>query len=297
MIDKRLINTLLDVLHSPDSRIRASKGLRAFCEEYNLGMMQGASLAFSENDKTEIGRILHGEMGIDPATTTSASWKQLDRAQSLGLAHDEKLSGHSVGAGRLRLKTLAGQPLQVAGGNWRLPSRADLGLDLEAVLGSRIGHDALLVVENLQTFEDIHEVGTDVTGGLAGLNPLVLYRGDAQGGARADAVHALIERTTLPVYAFVDFDPAGLVIASGLPRLDQVLSPEFVKLEALIRTSGITQRYLVQVAAASYALERMESDPRIASLWDVIRRAGKALPQEFFHRARRRGEDATELTS
>lgn len=283
-MDKRLINTLLDVLHSPDSRIRTSKGLLGFCEEYNLGMMQGASLVFSEKDKTEIGRILQGEMGIDPATTTSSSWKQLDRAQSLGIAHDEKLSGYSVGAGRLRLKTLAGQPLQVVGGSWTLPSRVDLGLDLEAVLDSRIGHDALLVVENLQTFDDVHKVGTDVMGVLAGLDPLVLYRGDAQGGARADAVHALIERTDLPVYAFVDYDPAGLVIASGLPRLDQVLSPELVKLEALIRTSGITKRYLEQVAAASYALEHLESDPRIASLWDVIRRVGKALPQEFLHR-------------
>lgn len=284
MMDKRLINTLLDVLHSPDSRIRASKGLRGFCEEYNLGMMQGASLVFSENDKIEIGRILHGEMGIDPATTTSASWKQLDRAQSLGLAHDEKLSGHSVGAGRLRLKTLAGRPLQVAGGSWTLPARADIGLDLEAMLGSRIGHDALLIVENLQTFDDIHEVDPNVTGVLADRDPLVLYRGDAQGGTRADAVHALIERTVLPVYAFVDFDPAGLIIASGLPRLDQVLSPELLKLEALIRTNGISQRYLEQVAAASHALERLESCPRIAPLWGAIRRVGKALPQEYFHR-------------
>jgi hypothetical protein len=287
-MDKRLINTLLDVLHSPDRRIRASRGLSVFCEEYNLGMKQGASLVFSEKDKSEIGRILQGEMGIEPSTTTSASWKQLDRSQSLGLAHDEKLSGHSVGAGRLRLKTLAERPLQVAGGSWTLPSRADLGLDFEAVLGNRIGHDALLVVENLQTFDDIHEVGSDVMGVLADRDPLVLYRGDAQGGARADAVHALIERTVVPVYAFVDFDPAGLIIASGLPRLDQVLSPELRKLETLIQTSGITQRYLVQVAAASYALERLESDPRIASLWDVIRRVGKALPQEFFHRARHR---------
>lgn len=282
-MDKRLINTLLDVLHSPITRIRPSKGLRGFSEAYNLGMMQGASLVFSESDKAEIGRILHGEMGIDPTTTTSASWNQLDRASSLNLAHDEKLSGHSVGAGRLRLKTLKGQPLQVAGGNWPLPPRADLGLDLEAVLGRAIGHDALLIVENLQTFDDIQDVATDVMAPLANLNPLVLYRGDAQGGARTDAVHALIAQTTLPVHAFVDFDPAGLVIAANLPRLDRVLAPRLDALAATVRAHGLVSRYLDQVAKANLALHRLEADPRIAPLWEVIRGAGKGLPQEYFH--------------
>ena len=268
------------------SRIRAKGGSSAQTRFSPVFLLSALSvLCFCERRLSHDPPCLRGFRGASMnANTTSASWKQLDRAKSLDLAHDEKLSGHSVGAGRLRLKTLAARPVQVAGGSWPLPSRADIGLDLEAVLGNRIGHDSLLVVENLQTFDDIHEVGTDVMGALADRNPLVLYRGDAQGGARADAVHALIERTTLPVYAFVDFDPAGLIIASAFPRLDQLLSPELVKLESLIRTSGITRRYLEQVAAASHALERLESDPRIGPMWEVIRRVGKALPQEYFHR-------------
>lgn len=283
-MDKRLVNTLLNVLHSPDSLFRHSKALAAFCEEYNLGRRQGASLAFTERDKAEIGRILRGEAGIDPATATPASWDRLDRAQSLGLGHDEKLSGRPVSAGRLRLKTLPGQALDVAGGNWTLPPRIDLGVDLDAVLGSRIGHDVLLVVENLQTFDEIHAVRADVMAPLAGRRPLVTYRGDAQGGARADAVHALIERTELSVYAFVDFDAAGLVIASTLPRLDQVLAPALPDLEEAIRANGIVQRHLDQVAAAGRTISDLTGDPRIAPLWDVISRVGKALPQEHFHK-------------
>lgn len=283
-MDKRLINTLLRIFHSPDTRFACGRAISAFCTEYNLGVRQGSSLVFTDAHKAEIGRILKGELGIDPATTTADSWKGLGRAESLMLARDEKLAGRTVGDGRLRVKTLPGRILQVAGGGWSLPDRVDLGLDLNAVLGREIGHDALLIIENLQTFDDIHTVDSEVMGNLSVRDPLVVYRGDTQGGARADAVHALISGTGLPVIAFVDFDPAGLVIASGLPRLDMVLAPPLPDLAKIIQASGIAKRYLEQVATAAHALLQIQEDARISPLWHVIHAAGKALPQEYFHR-------------
>lgn len=155
---------------------------------------------------------------------------------------------------------------------------------MDVVVQSEIGHDALLIVENLQTFQDIHLVDAKVMNALADLNPLVLYRGDAQGGAQVDAVHELIERSVLPVYAFVGYDPAGMIIAASLPRLDQILAPDLHDLSALVQAHGIVNRYLVQVAAANRALHQFADDPRIGPLWHVIHTVGKALPQEFFHR-------------
>lgn len=282
-MEKRLVNTLLRIFHSHEKRFVSGRSISEFATTYNLGMKQGASLVFTEEDKREIGRILQGEMGIDSATTTSESWKHLGRAQSLQLARDEKFAGRSVGVGRLRLKTLPGNTLHVAGGSWDLPCRADLGVDLAAVLGQEISHDALLVIENLQTFDDIHTIGMDVMGSLPARDPLVIYRGDTQGGARADTIHALIESTILPVYAFVDYDPAGLVIAAGLPRLEKVLAPSLQDLGTLIQTHGIAKRYLEQVAAANHALRKLEGDTRIAPLLNIMHNAGKGLPQEFFH--------------
>jgi hypothetical protein len=200
------------------------------------------------------------------------------------IARDEKLAGRAVGDGRLRVKALPGRILQVAGDCWTLPDRADLGVDLKAVFGSKIGHDALMIIENLQTFDDIHRVDPQVMGNLPARDPLVIYRGDTQGGARTDAVHALISGTKLPVIAFVDFDPAGLVIASGLPRLDMVLAPPLPVLAEIIQARGIASRYLEQVAAAAHAMQQIQGDTRISPLWHVIHAAGKALPQEYFHR-------------
>jgi|GEM_PF-826159 len=283
MMDKRLINTLLRIFHSPNTRFASGRAISAFCNEYNLGVRQGSSLVFTDVHKAEIGRILKGELGIDPATTTADSWKDLGRAESLMLARDEKLAGRTVGDGRLRMKTLPRRILQVVGSSWSLPDRADLGLDLNAVLGDKIGHDALLIIENLQTFDDIHTIDPKVMDNLPAHNPLVIYRGDTQGGARVDAVHALIRNTKLPVFAFVDYDPAGLIIALGLPRLEGILAPCLQDLMLLIQAYGLTKRYLTQVAAAAHVLQALEEHSHTAALWNIIRTAGKALPQEFFH--------------
>lgn len=255
MMDKRLINTLLRIFHSSDTRFAYGRAISAFSTEYNLGVRQGSSLVFNDAHKAEIGRILKGELGIDPASTTADSWKGLDRAESLMLAKNEKLTSRTVGGGRLRVKTLSGSVLRVAGGSWSLPDRADLGLDLSAVIGSEIGHDALLIVENLQTFDDIHTVGSEVMDNLSAHDPLVIYRGDTQGGARADAVHALVSGTDLPVIAFVDFDPAGLIIASSLPRLDRVLAPlcrNWLKLfRPVVLPSAISNKWRCQLMQCS----------------------------------------------
>lgn len=274
---------LLKIYQSSDTRFASSRALELFSEQYNLGLKKGASIHFSAADKCEIGLILHGEMGIDPITTTHDSWDSLDRAQSLRLSHNEKLSGRTIGLGRLRLKSLSEHSLCVAGGCWQLPMGGDLGVSIDAVVDSDIGHNAFLIVENLQTFQDIHLVDTRVMNALTGLNPLVLYRGDPQGGARADAVHSLIERSVLPVYAFVDYDPAGMIIAASLPRLDKILAPDLHELFTLIRDNGIVNRYLDQVAAANHVIHQFSNNPCISQLWQVIHAAGKALPQEFFH--------------
>ncbi|MBU2761083.1 DUF7281 domain-containing protein [Acidithiobacillus sulfurivorans] len=115
-------------------------------------------------------------------------------------------------------------------------------------------------------------------------NPLILYRGDAQGGARTDAVHAMVQRTDLPVVAFFDYDPAGLVMAKGLPRLDSLLVPPLSILEKAIQSRGLIERYQEQVDKTPYEWERLRDDNRMSGVWRVIHVAGKALPQEYFHR-------------
>jgi len=283
-MNKQLVITLLRVFHSPETRFSAGRGLREFCETYNIGHISGASLVISERDKAEVASLLKGKMGIDAHTTYPDSWDGLNRAEGLNLAKDEKFAGGAVGEGRIQVKALRGRDLSVCRKRLALPDGADLGLPLEAVLDSPTLHDCILLVENKQTFHEIWHVREDLLTGGHALNPLVAFRGDAEGGSRADAVHRLIAETDFPVYAFVDFDPAGMVIASALPRLDRLVCPDLGELSGFLEAHGLAERFMKQLAGAAGALERLESSATISPVWGVIRRAGKGLPQEFFHR-------------
>lgn len=282
-MNKQLVITLLRIFHSDETRFDAGKGLREFCETYNIGRKKGASLLFSERDKTEIASILKGGAGIDASTTRPDSWDGLTRAESLCLGRNEKLAGGVVAKGRVQLKALRGHDLSVCGKLFLLPDTADLGLDLEVVMEDATGHDSILLIENKETFNDVWRVREDLLNCVSGTNPLVVFRGDANGGSRADAVHRLIALLDLPVFAFVDFDPAGMVIASALPRLDAMVSPGLSELKAMVREHGLVERFMMQVAAAKVSLERLESHPAIGPVWNVIRNEGKGLPQEAFH--------------
>lgn len=284
-MNKQLVITLLRVFHSQETRFSPGRGLREFCEAYTIGHIRGSSLVIGERDKAEIASLLKGKMGIDAHTTYPDSWEGLNRAEGLNLAKDEKLAGGVVGYGRIQVKALRGRDLSLCGKRLALPDGADLGLPLEAVLESPSQHDGILLVENKQTFNEIWRVREDLlTGEGALMNPLVVFRGDAEGGSKVDAVHRLIAETDAPVHAFVDFDPAGMVIASALPRLDKVVCPDFGELSELLEAHGLAERFMKQQAGTVGALERLESNATIGPVWGIIRRAGKGLPQEFFHR-------------
>lgn len=84
----------------------------------------------------------------------------------------------------------------------------------------------------------------------------------------------------MPVAAFVDYDPKGLVIANGLPRLERIISPPLLRLRELLETKGLSDRYLLQVPYCQPLLDRSEGPVR--ELWAVLHAAGRALPQEHF---------------
>lgn len=287
-MDKRLINTLIKICRSAETSFLPGKALLEFAETYNLGLRKGSSIIFDEKAKTEIASLLKSRAGVDAGTMTPESWAGMGRAESLNLAKDEKLAGSVVDEGRVRIKALRERPLSVCGVQLPLPTGGDLGIEVESILESPIRHDGILLVENKQTFNDIWDVEEGLLVSTDFSNPLVLYRGDAEGGARADAANRLITSVSIPVHAFVDFDPAGMVIAAGLPRLDKLVCPNLPELARLLDDRGLSARFRKQLAATPMALERLEVDPLIGPVWAIIKRIGKALPQEFFHRSGRR---------
>lgn len=275
-MEKNLISSLLRVYHSEKSRFAASATLSRFVETYGIGHAKGASLVFTDRDKQDVAALLRATEGIDAATTTSASWDALSRAESLDLGGNEKLTSSTVRRDRVAVRALPGRPLLLDGREMHLPDGANL--DIEWHLASRRnGHDAVLVVENWEAFAGIERTTFDLSG--AGCNPLVLFRGSPV--YRQDHAVALLDQLTLPVHAFVDFDPAGLIIALSLPGFVDLVAPAADELQRALAASTNTERYLSQLPEAQGILDAA-AHPSIAAHWRIQKAHGKALPQEYF---------------
>jgi hypothetical protein len=273
-LDKQTVRTLLRIVQSSAERFSGRRLLRTFSDDYRIGRTKGASLLFEPEDKERIRELLRAE-GIDPATDPSA-WDGLSRAAATRLGPDEKFTAAPVKRARVAIKTLTGRPLCLAGQALLLPPACHLDVDGPAVVGL-LAHADVLLVENWECFDRIHETSLDLT--PAGENPLVVWRGDAS-DTRADHALALLRALAVPVWAFVDFDPAGLLIAAAAPHLAGIIAPPKAQLEQDL-ARGLPRRYQDQLPSAAAALDGCDSES-VRQLWAMLRRHGRALPQERY---------------
>jgi hypothetical protein len=273
-LSKQTVRALLRVVQSADERFGASKALGEFSVAYGIGRGKGAGLLFDADDKIRIREVLGAE-GIDPATDPAA-WDRLSRARALDLGPNEKFASAPVKRHRVAIKALPGRPVRLAGQALVLPPGCHLDLDGASTAGL-LAHGTAMVVENWECFSHIHAIDLDLSS--VGENPIVIWRGD-RSDTRADQALALLRALDVPVWAFVDYDPAGLLIADGLPRLAGVVAPEPERLARDI-AEGLSERYEAQLPMAAAALDASLHEP-VRRLWAIIRRYGRALPQERY---------------
>ncbi|MGV8894070.1 MAG: DUF7281 domain-containing protein [Burkholderiaceae bacterium] len=274
-MEKNLIASLLRVYHSDKPRQHASKVLIQFIETYNIGQKIGASLEFSAVDRETICAMLAKD-GIDAATTTHDQWNDLSRTESLELGSNEKLTDAPVRSDRVAVKTLPGKSLLLVQQSITLPAGANLDLDWRWMV-AHCGHTSMLLVENWEAFDRIHQVTFDLS--RAGENPLVVFRGSPV--YRQDYAMSLLRELALPVFAFVDYDPSGLVIAQSLPHFAGLIAPPADKLRIALAATRNHNRYRSQLAQAQAVLNTAQH-PEIIAHWRLLQIHGKALPQEYF---------------
>ena len=106
-------------------------------------------------------------------------------------------------------------------------------------------HTLFLLAENWEAFEAVHQVTFVVS--RASNNPLVVFRGSL--AYRPDHALVMLDGLGLPVFASVDYDPAGL--------------PHF---------SGLTAQDVLEGTAPS----------EVVACWEPLQADDKALPQEYF---------------
>lgn len=135
--------------------------------------------------------------------------------------------------------------------------------------------DVLLVVENLESLRFLERNRWIDYRARA---VLAIFRGD--GVFRADVVASLLEASSAPVWAYFDFDPAGLGMAARLPRLQRVLLPREEVLERAARRANQVHLYADQVGQWGQSLT---SDDRsmVQRPWSLLRKLRVGLAQEL----------------
>ncbi|QLG88051.1 hypothetical protein HQ393_07130 [Chitinibacter bivalviorum] len=276
-MEKSLIKTLLRIVHSPDEKTASSRGLAQFANTHQIGRQLGRSYIFSLADKQVIKELLKIEEGVDADSTQPDAWDGLSRTDSLALGGNEKLSQACVRLNRVAVKALLGRPLCLGDEKFNLPAASHLELDWQQVEELN-RHDGVMLVENWEAFEKIHQLQFEPN--IPSSNPLVLFRGMPQVYSQ-NYVVALLEKLKLPVFAFVDYDPAGLMIAVNTPCFTKLVMPPEAMLEAAFSKCTNSERFQKQLPETQALLEQCPH-PDIRHYWQIYKRAGVALPQEYF---------------
>lgn len=247
---------------------RAGKISWHLCEHYSLGTKVGRQVEYQEaNFRMAESLLRNHDLPVAPL---AAQASRADVATFGGLS--EKALSTAPHAGSVAIKCIGNCALDSS--VLRTPDGSYLVVTPE--VGSRITCDRLLLVENLETFRQLDRYNWI---DYRGLTVLAIYRGDTA-LSTGDAAKFVRKRTE-PIWAFVDFDPAGLLIASALPvdRLERIVLPEIGWLRRAACTARGRQLFDVQESKARPSLERSEH-PLVRTAWGELLALRSGVTQE-----------------
>ena len=277
MFSHRLAESLKKLIMADDSRLRLTESLSKFSIEYNLGTIKGKSIYFSPVDKEDIRKLLVAK-GYELTSSPSAV---MTRSEKLALTPNEKAGGGSLKRNRISIKSLDNTPLQLNGESLRLPKKSHIDIDILSI--EPTGHDCVVLVENYDNFNHIHD--SAITLPAPYIRPLVIYRGD-KNESRLDVVLYYLDVSKLPVFAYVDIDPYGLVNVQGIANLIGVLTPELTVLEALLSDTKTKRNDLYEhhYAGCYAVLDGLEDGHPCQKIWKLIKKYKAGVVQEQFLR-------------
>ena len=275
MLDPRHAELMQRVLQGNKERVSVGPSAREIHELYALGVLRGKTLHLSTFDRSEMTTMLEANgFALLPVAASS-----MRRSEKLGAGVPfEKTGGNAVKVGRVSIKALAGQGLLLNNSVINLPAASHLDVAWNAI-HTAIGHNAIMVVENYEVFDQIHRISFNLPERCA--SPLVVYLGDRL-ESRQDNVRSFLSTLNLPVLACVDLDPKGLMIAHSLPRLSGVVAPAIEVLENLLSSpkTGRWDLYANQLGEASALLDAVCESGVVRPLWDLLKKHRSAIVQE-----------------
>lgn len=246
-----------------------------FYDGHRLGTRKGARVFYTAQDATHAQEILCSH-GHEPATNGQAPAIDDRAGRSL-------MSGMSDHGARVHPRSSQVAIRALTPGCRH--NAAELSPTMPGYLvvdkneAVSIEADGVLVVENLETFRQIHRYRWIFATEMARLRIVVIYRGDDV--FRCDVVNEVLRERKDPVWSFPDLDPAGLGLASRLPRLCGVVLPwrQWSTVEEMVRARRMSDLFEDQQPQWGATLHAC-GHPEIQKAWELVNRLGMGLNQE-----------------
>lgn len=241
---------------------------RHFYEHFSLGQAVGRFIEY---------RTEHHDMALSllqahdlPLQKLSTSGSRADSAKYGGLS--EKTLSVAPHSGSIAIKCFGNCFLD----STSLITPPDSYLVVTPEFARNITCAKWMAVENLETFRNLERYKWINYRNEA---VVAIYRGDST-LSTGDAIELLRTRSE-PIWAFVDFDPAGLVIANSLPaaRLERLILPDWAQLRLLADTARGRQLFDDQFSYAKGVLDN-DISPLLRDAWKVMLELRSGVTQE-----------------
>lgn len=273
MLDQKLAEVMQRILSKDDERFKLTATLQRLVDA-GIGTKRGKSAYFTVKDRAKIREWLQAKgFSIEQIDLTG-----MPRSERLMVTPNEKAGGESIKRNRISIKALAGQPLMIDGESIRLPAESHLDVDWTKI-AEQIDHSCVMVVENYENFNRIHEIKFDLPEAFG--SPLVIYHGDPN-ESRLDNVQQFLNHINLSVLAFMDIDPAGIFMANKLPKLVAMMAPSKDRLEMQLGSPRTGRRDLFHSQYLNYgnALNSLPTNSPCFILWSLVDKHRAGIVQE-----------------
>ena len=271
MLNTLQVAFLQGLLRTRPEKKQATETASRLAEQYGVGMKRGRRVVYSPSDFLGAERLL---LANQMPLAAQAKVSRADRAIYPGLS--EKIGSLRPHENSVALRSASGA---VHLGEAALVTEPGSYLVTTVEQAAQSDADRIMVVENLETFRWLNRQGwIDYEGGKT----LALFRGDTTTSPRD--CNRLLSMTTLPVWAFFDFDPAGIGMAMGIERLERLVLPDAAWLAPMARDKKRSDLFHDSLNQWQAMIAQCRH-PSVEKAWDLLNGLGYGLPQEWMEAA------------
>lgn len=209
-------------------RVKFNAHWQKIHRHFDLGHVDGANkyLYFASRDHDLLRDMVRRDLGLDLLALDF----NVERSQLAKHSHKEKFANIRPEANYLLVKLPLSAPESFAQLGLQMPALR-VPVEQALMLCHGLSLTQILIVENLDSFDDIHRMNFDSAFNISLPSTLIVYRGSgAHSPAACKRLLQLVSEDerltqTLTVTAFTDLDPAGLQIAHLLKGCTGLLMP------------------------------------------------------------------------